>query len=62
MADRLIFDTEKYEIRTCELNGRTITFRAFEGLDYCGNPADPRRSISMLLRHILTARRSMVTH
>ncbi len=47
MADKLKFNPDKYEVRTCELNGETITFRAFEGLDYCECPADPIQKINI---------------
>ena len=35
----LTFDPEKYEIKTCELGNRSITYRAFEHIVYCANPA-----------------------
>ena len=31
----LTFDSEKYEIKTCELGNRSITYRAFEHIVYC---------------------------
>ena len=30
----LTFDPEKYEIKTCELGNRSITYRAFEHIVY----------------------------
>lgn len=41
MSDNLRFDADKYEVKTCELDGRSIIYRAFEGIDYCANPVDP---------------------
>jgi hypothetical protein len=38
MNDKLRFDDKKYEVKTLELNGETITYRAFEKIDYCENP------------------------
>ena len=30
----LKFDPEKYEIKTCELQNRSVTYRAFENIVY----------------------------
>ena len=38
MNDKLKFDSSKYEVKTCTLDGRSITYRAFMGIDYCENP------------------------
>ena len=35
MADTLRFDASKYEVKTCTLFGKSVTYRAFEGIDYC---------------------------
>ena len=34
----LKFDPEKYEIKTCELQNRSVTYRAFENIVYCAKP------------------------
>lgn len=34
----LIFNPNKYEIKTCSLEGRTVVYRAFENIVYCANP------------------------
>lgn len=41
----LTFDPEKYEVKTCELDGRKVTYRAFENIVYC---ADPVSSVQKL--------------
>ena len=30
----LRFNGEKYEVKTCELDGKTITYRAFEEIEF----------------------------
>jgi len=40
MNDKLLFDPNNYKDRTCTLNGRTIKYRAYMGIDYCKNPVD----------------------
>lgn len=52
MSDKLRFDAEKYEVKTCELNGRSITYRAFEGIDYCENPADPIQKLNIFVPEV----------
>lgn len=41
MNDKLRFDPEAYQSETCTLGGRTIAYRAWEGLAYCESPLDP---------------------
>lgn len=43
----LHFHPEHYEIKTCTLDNYTITYRAFSGLDYCLNPADPVQKLNL---------------
>lgn len=38
MGDVLRFDDSRYEVKTCELSGRSVTYRAFEGIEYCERP------------------------
>lgn len=49
MSDKLRFDTGRYEVKTCELDGRSITYRAFEGIDYCANPVDPIQKLNLFV-------------
>lgn len=34
----LRFDPEKYQVKECNLDGRSITYRAYENIVYCSNP------------------------
>ena len=43
----LTFDPEKYEIKTCELGNRSITYRAFEHIVYCANPASKIQTLNI---------------
>ena len=52
MSDQLRFDAEKYEVKTCELDGRSITYRAFEGIDYCENPVDPIQKLNIFVPEV----------
>lgn len=47
MKDVLLFDPEHFEVRTCEMDGRSVTFRAFEGLAYCASPKDPIQKMNL---------------
>ena len=48
-AHTLQFDSSKYEVKTCEINGRSVTYRAFEGLDYCTDPVDPIQKLNLFV-------------
>ena len=52
MSDNLRFDAGKYEVKTCELDGRSITYRAFEGIDYCANPVDPIQKMNLFVPEV----------
>lgn len=52
MNDPLRFDSSKYEVKTCEVEGRCITYRAFEGLEYCKNPADPIQNLNLFVPEV----------
>jgi hypothetical protein len=52
MNDNLRFETDKYEVKTCKLEGRKITYRAYEGLNYCENPADPIQKINIFVPEV----------
>lgn len=45
--DELSFDPQAYEEKTCTLEGRTIRYRAWEGLCYCARPADPIQRMNL---------------
>lgn len=45
----LRFDSSKYKVKTCTLEGRTITYRAFEGLDYCTKPLDAIQKLNLFV-------------
>ncbi len=53
MEDKLCFKPESYEVKTCELDGRKITYRAYEGLEYCADPADPIQKINIYVPEAL---------
>ena len=40
----LKFNPEKYEVKTCELGDRKITYRAFENIVYCAEPVSKVRN------------------
>ena len=46
----LTFDPEKYEIKTCELGNRSITYRAFEHIVYCANPASKIQTLNIYVK------------
>lgn len=52
MSDNLRFDAGKYELKTCELDGRGITYRAFEGIDYCANPVNPIQKLNLFVPEV----------
>ncbi len=39
MSDVLDFDENNYEVKTCVMDGESVTYRAFEGIVYCTAPA-----------------------
>lgn len=49
MSDKLKFDAENYEIKTCELDGRKIIYRAFEKIEYCERPVDPIQKLCIFV-------------
>lgn len=53
MADNMLrFDSSKYEVKTCKLEGRSITYRAFEGLNYCANPVDSIQKMNLFVPEV----------
>lgn len=49
METNLRFDPDRFSVKTCTLDGRSITYRAFEGLDYCARPADPIQKLNLFV-------------
>ena len=49
MHDPLCFPDIPGVTKTLELEGRKITFRAFEQLDYCANPKDPIQKLNLFV-------------
>lgn len=49
MSDALRFDANNYEVKECELDGCSIVYRAFEGINYCTNPADPIQKLNLFV-------------
>lgn len=47
MDDQLQFHPERYQVKECTLDGRSITYRAFENISYCENPADPIQKLNL---------------
>ena len=45
----LRFNGEKYEVKTCELDGKTITYRAFEGIEYWEKPVDEIQKLNIFV-------------
>jgi hypothetical protein len=45
--DKLRFDDGNYEVKTLEMGGEIITYRAFEGIEYCANPAAPVQKMNI---------------
>ena len=43
----LTFDPERYEVKTCELGNWSITYRAFEHIVYCANPASKVQTLNI---------------
>ena len=41
------FHPETYRTKKCTMDDVTVTFRAYEGLDYCAAPADPIQKLNL---------------
>ncbi|MCD7843010.1 MAG: alpha/beta hydrolase [Clostridiales bacterium] len=52
MKDALRFDPTNYQVKTCTLGGRSVTYRAFEGLDYCAAPLDPIQKLNLFVPEV----------
>lgn len=49
MGDTLRFDPEAFVEKTCVLDGRTVRYRAWEGIAYCENPLDPIQKMNVFV-------------
>lgn len=49
MADTLKFNTEQYELKTCERDGKKIEFRVFMGIVYCANPVNEIQKMNIFV-------------
>ena len=49
MNEKLRFNPENYEVKTLELDGVTIKYRAFEGIDYCESPVDEVQKLNLFV-------------
>lgn len=52
MTEKLKFDENAYKVKNCEMDGRSITFRAYEGIDYCFNPLDPIQKLNLYVPEV----------
>lgn len=48
----LRFDDRKYEVKTVEIEGRRITYRAFEGIEYCAKPLDAVQKMNIFVPEV----------
>lgn len=53
MEDKICFNPESYEVKTCELDGKSITYRAYEDLVYCESPVDPIQKMNIYVPEAL---------
>ena len=49
MHEVLRFDEKQYTEKVCELEGRKIRYRAYEGIPYCANPVDPIQKLNLFV-------------
>ncbi len=49
MKKNIEFDPNNYEEKTCELDGRKISYRAYMELDYCANPVDDIQKMNIFV-------------
>lgn len=47
--DNLRFDDTSYEVKTLTLDGRSVTYRAFTGINYCANPKDAIQKLNIFV-------------
>lgn len=45
----LRFDDKRYEVKSITLDGRTLCYRAFEGIDYCKNPVSGVQKLNIFV-------------
>jgi len=47
--NNLRFDPNNYKVKNCELDGQSVTYRAFEGITYCSNPVSPIQKLNIFV-------------
>ena len=55
MTDQLIFDDKNYEIKSLEVNGQTLVYRAFCQIPYVMNPEDAIQKLSIYVPEVYYA-------
>ena len=53
MDDKICFNPETYEVKTCEMDEQCITYRAYENIVYCANPVDPIQKMNIYVSEVL---------
>ena len=53
MEDKICFNPETYEVKTCELDEQCITYHAYENIVYCANPVDPIQKMNIYVPEVL---------
>ncbi len=49
MTDELQFNADNYNVKTCNRDGITIRYRAFEGIVYCANPVSDIQQMNLFV-------------
>ena len=47
--DTLRFNAADYQVKTCTIGERSVTYRAFPGLEYCANPVDSIQKLNLFV-------------
>ena len=49
MPDVLNFNADKFEVKTCKRDGKSITYRAFTGIKYCSLPVSDIQTLNLFV-------------
>lgn len=49
MSDVLQFNADRYEVKKCEREGRSISYRAFTGISYCATPVSDIQKLNLFV-------------
>ncbi len=52
MGDKLVFNPEKYTVRVVEMEGKELTYRAFEDIEYVKCPVDKIQRLSIFVPEV----------